>query len=149
MHSNPWYFNYGHSHTWLNLKGKYEKSRVADHLTPCVVAYESALSFWLNVGPLLLVKRQRGGRQSTSWHVRLYSIIPKGSLAHCWAVEYRVSVSLEKSEDRLSENVEGVNEAKIVKAGDIRDAVCILLTVEVSSKKWWPRNAGYINRVSF
>ena len=45
------------------------------------------------------------------------------------------ALNLEKSEDRLSENVEGVKEAKIVKARDTPDAACILLTVEVSSKK--------------
>ena len=46
-----------------------------------------------------------------------------------------VMTNYEKSEDRPTENVEGVKEAKIVKARDTPDAACILLTVEVSSKK--------------
>ena len=46
-----------------------------------------------------------------------------------------VCISAEKSEDRLSENVGGVKEAKIVKARDKLNATCILLTVEVSFKK--------------
>ena len=46
-----------------------------------------------------------------------------------------VMTNYEKSEDRFSENVEGVKEAKIVKARDTPDAACILLTAEVLSKK--------------
>ena len=46
-----------------------------------------------------------------------------------------VMTNCEKSEDRLSENVEGVKEAKIVKARDTPNAACILLTVKVPSKK--------------